>query len=76
MIIDGFYLLLSKLDPLDPDSIIIGLEGAAHYGNNLVRFLIARYFFRSTAQVFFHLLNSVNDIDTVLLIHPPVFLGE
>ena len=39
---DGFYLLLSKLDPLDLDSIIIGLESTAHYGDNLVRFLIAR----------------------------------
>ena len=39
---DGFYLLLSKLDPLDPDSIIIGLESTAHYGDNLVRFLITR----------------------------------
>ncbi|MDE6435610.1 MAG: IS110 family transposase [Lachnospiraceae bacterium] len=39
---DGFYLPLSKLDPLDPDSIIIGLESTAHYGDNLVRFLIAR----------------------------------
>lgn len=39
---DGFYLLLSKLDPLDPDSIIIGLELTAHYGDNLVRFLITR----------------------------------
>jgi len=39
---DGFYLLLSKLDPLDPDSIIIGLESTEHYGDNLVRFLITR----------------------------------
>lgn len=39
---DGFYLLLSKLDPLDLDSIIIGLESTAHYGDNLVRFLITR----------------------------------
>lgn len=39
---DGFYLLLSKLDPLNPDSIIIGLESTAHYGDNLVRFLITR----------------------------------
>ena len=39
---DGFYLLLSKLDPLGPDSIIIGLESTAHYGDNLVRFLITR----------------------------------
>ena len=39
---DGFYLLLSKLDPLDPGSIIMGLESTAHYGDNLVRFLITR----------------------------------
>ena len=38
---DGFQLLLSKLDPLDKDSIIIGLESTAHYGDNLVRFLVA-----------------------------------
>ena len=36
---DGFYLLLSKLAPLDQHSIIIGLESTAHYGDNLVRFL-------------------------------------
>ena len=38
---EGFYLLLSKLDPLDPD-IIIGLKSTAHYGDNLVHFLITR----------------------------------
>ena len=37
---DGFYLLLSKLAPLDQNSIIIGL----HYGDNLVRFLINKGF--------------------------------
>ena len=41
---DGFYLLLSKLAPLDQDSIIIGLESTAHYGDNLVRFLICKDF--------------------------------
>ena len=41
---DGFYLLLSKLAPLDQDSIIIGLESTAHYGDNLVRFLISKDF--------------------------------
>ena len=41
---DGFYLLLSKLAPLDQDSIIIGLESTAHYGDNLVRFLISKGF--------------------------------
>ena len=39
---DGFYLLLSKLAPLDQNSIIIGLESTAHYGDNLVRFSSAR----------------------------------
>ena len=41
---DGFYLLLSKLAPLDQHSIIIGLESTAHYGDNLVRFLIFKDF--------------------------------
>lgn len=41
---DGFYLLLSKLAPLDQDSIIIGLESTAHYGDNLVRFLLYKDF--------------------------------
>lgn len=41
---DGFYLLLSKLVPLVQDSIIIGLESTAHYGDNRVRFLISKDF--------------------------------
>ena len=41
---DGFYPRLSSLAPLDQDSIIIGLESTAHYGNNLVHFLISRGF--------------------------------
>ena len=41
---DGFYLLLSKLAPLDQNSIIIGLESTAHYGDNLVHFLISKDF--------------------------------
>ena len=41
---DGFYLLLSKLAPLDQHSIIIGLESTAHCGDNLVRFLICKDF--------------------------------
>ena len=41
---DGFYLLISKLAPLDQNSIIIGLESTAHYGDNLVRFLISKDF--------------------------------
>ena len=41
---DGFYLLLSKLAPLDQHSIIIGLESTAHYGDNLVRHLVAEFY--------------------------------
>lgn len=37
---DGFHLLVSKLNSLEQDSLIIGLESTAHYGNNLVEFLI------------------------------------
>ena len=38
---DGFQLLISKLDSLDKDSLIIGLESTTHYGDNLVRYLVA-----------------------------------
>jgi len=41
---DGFQLLLSKLDSFDKSSIIIGLESTAHYGNNLIEFLIHKGF--------------------------------
>ena len=36
---DGFYLLLSKLAPLNQHSIIIGLGLTAPYRDNLVHFL-------------------------------------
>ena len=40
---DGFQLLNSRLIELSygDDSIIIGLESTAHYGDNLVRYLVA-----------------------------------
>ena len=38
---DGFQMLVSKLDSFDKSSIIIGLESTAHYGDNLVRYLVA-----------------------------------
>ncbi len=40
---DGFQLLDSRLTELsfEDDSIIIGLESTAHYGDNLVRYLVA-----------------------------------
>ena len=38
---DGFDMLISALDSLESDNIIIGLESTAHYGDNLVRFLVA-----------------------------------
>src|SRR5574344_1899882 len=43
---DGFQLLVSKLNSLnaEPDSIIIGLESTAHYGDNLIRYLVAKSF--------------------------------
>ena len=39
---DGFFMLLSKLSSFDKDSIIIGLESTAHYGNNLLMFLVPK----------------------------------
>ena len=41
---DGFHMLLSKLDQFEKDCIIIGLESTAHYGYNLVNFLVSRSF--------------------------------
>ena len=40
---DGFQLLLSRLETLalEDGSLIIGLESTAHYGDNLVRYLVA-----------------------------------
>lgn len=39
---DGFQLLISNLDLLDKDSLIIGLESMAHYDNNRIRYLVAK----------------------------------
>lgn len=39
---DGFQLLISKLDSLEQDSIIIGLKSTAHYGDNLIRYLVPK----------------------------------
>ncbi len=41
-----FSLLTSYLESIsdDKDSIIIGLESTAHYGDNLVRYLVARFY--------------------------------
>lgn len=41
---DGFQLLIFKLDSFDKDSLIIGLESTAHYGDNLVRYLVASFY--------------------------------
>lgn len=40
---DGFQMLNSRLTELsyEDDNIIIGLESTAHYGDNLVRYLVA-----------------------------------
>ena len=39
---DGFFRLLSALESFDRSSLIIGLESTAHYGDNLVEFLVSR----------------------------------
>lgn len=41
---DGFYMLLSKLSQFEKGSIIICLESTAHYGNNLISFLVSKGF--------------------------------
>ena len=39
---DGFCLLVSKLSSFEKDELIIGLESTAHYGNNLLLFLVPK----------------------------------
>lgn len=39
---DGFCLLISKLSSFSKDELIIGLESTAHYGNNLLLFLVPK----------------------------------
>ena len=42
--LDGFQMLISKLEPFSKDELIIGLESTAHYGDNLIRYLVAESF--------------------------------
>ena len=39
---DGFCLFISKLNSFSKDELIIGLESTAHYGNNLLSFLVPK----------------------------------
>lgn len=41
---DGFLALLSKLHTFQKEELIIGLESTAHYGNNLISFLVPKGF--------------------------------
>lgn len=41
---NGFHLILSKLSAFQKESIIIGMESTAHYGENLICFLFAEGF--------------------------------
>ena len=41
---DGFQKLLSVLNSFEKNSLIIGLESTAHYGDNLVSFLFSLHF--------------------------------
>lgn len=41
---DGFQLLISKLESFDKNSIIIVLESTAHYGDNIVRYLVTELY--------------------------------
>ena len=42
--LEGFRSLSLVLDKYDRDQLLIGLESTAHYGNNLVEFLVAKGF--------------------------------
>ena len=43
-IIHSDTVVISSLDSFDKNSLIIGLESTAHYGNNLVEFLVSKHF--------------------------------
>lgn len=77
---DGFHLLISKLDHLDKDSLIIGLESTAHYGDNLVRYLVAKnYKVCVKSNTYPDLLNKSNNVPSSFFdtncksIAPPLF---
>lgn len=40
----GFQKLISSIDSFDKNSLIIGLESTAHYGNNLVESLVSKHY--------------------------------
>ena len=61
---DGFQLLVSKLESFDRNSIIIGLESTAHYGDNLVRYLVAE--FSNVA-----LISSIKTVIILDILHTP-----
>lgn len=42
--LDGFRRLLSILGSYEKDSLVIGLESTAHYGNNLIEFLVSKHY--------------------------------
>ena len=58
---DGFYLLLSKLAPLNQNSIIIGLESTTHYSDNT--FVIAKTFMMQDSLRFM----TLDDLDYIEL---------
>ena len=41
---DGFQRFISALSTFGKEDLVIGLESTAHYGNNLVEFLISNHF--------------------------------
>ena len=41
---DGFQRFISALSGLGKENLVIGLESTAHYGNNLIEFLISNHF--------------------------------
>ena len=60
---DGFHLLLSKLSSFEKSNIIIGLESTAHYGDNLVRYLVAKnYKVCVKSNTYPDLLNKSNNV--------------
>ena len=64
---DGFQLLVSKLESFDKNSIIIGLESTAHYGDNLVRYLVVAFCF-ALVTLFSAVFGSGNSVAGVVVL--------
>ncbi|MFR7962342.1 MAG: IS110 family transposase [Roseburia intestinalis] len=54
--------MVSKLESFDKNSLIIGLESTAHYGDNLVRYLVTELYQVCVFEPHQNLSNAKNNV--------------